>query len=335
MRAKRASEGEGPAGEPWVLPRFYPAIAEKRGSSRTASKSLSSLPPRRRAPAKLVCALQVRDPRLPVAVEHLEAGGVVVRLPFVRPALDRSVDELTRPVDLALVRVGEGGEDVLPGGGLEDLARLGSDREHRGVVLRGDRAALRSRPREDDRPRGRVDLVVAERERRASAEDDVHLLVAVLLGVLLDDALTRPGRVGVRPERADPEAPSHRPPDELALVDRQLLQLVHVRDLVSFTHSASLKARGRPGRSARPRRPALPGSRCRTNARTRPAIPRRSPAREPLAQLGREPVVDLDPLIPRRTAEQGVVEAVQAPELLDRERVVVDTEVDDRIVRPP
>src|SRR5438094_9229822 len=92
---------------------------------------------------------------------------------------------------------------------------------------------------EDDCAGGRVDLVVAERERRAAADDDVHLLVVVALGVLLDHPLAGVARVRVRAEGRDPEAAAHRPPDELAVVDRELLELVDVRDLVAVAHESS------------------------------------------------------------------------------------------------
>src|SRR6266516_1212647 len=62
--------------------------------------------------------------------------------------------------------------------------------------------------------------------------------VNVPLVVLLDHPLARPGRVRVRAERTDPEPAPHRPPDELPLVDRQLLELVDVRDLVTLAHLA-------------------------------------------------------------------------------------------------
>ena len=138
------------------------------------------------------------------------------------------VDHLARLLDLALLGVGERGEDVLPRRGLEDDARLRADREHGRVVLCGDRAALRPGPREDERARRRVDLVVAEREGRAAAEDDVHLLVAVLLVVLLDDALARPLAVyAFVPNALIPNCRRIGPPDELAAgFDRQLLELV-------------------------------------------------------------------------------------------------------------
>src|SRR5207245_8235829 len=93
-----------------------------------------------------------------------------------------------------------------------------------------------SRTDEDERSGGSVDLVVAESERRAAAEDDVHLLVAVSLVVLLDHALARLlGGVRVGAERRDAEAAAHGAPDELSARHRQRLQLVDVCDLVAHT----------------------------------------------------------------------------------------------------
>ena len=95
---------------------------------------------------------------------------------------------------------------------------------------------------EDDCAGGRVDLVVAERERRAAADDDVHLLVVVALEVLFDHPF--PGVAGVRigAEGGDPEPPADGPEDEGAvrIRDRQLLQLVDVHHLVAFARRAFL-----------------------------------------------------------------------------------------------
>ena len=209
-------------------------------------------------------------------------------LPFVGLALERAGDQLARLVDLALLRVGERREDVLPRGRLEDDARLRSDGEERCAVLGRDRAALRPRPCEDERSGRRVDLVVAERERRPAAQDDVHLLVAVLLVVLLDHALARLRRVRVGAERGDPEPPAHRPPDELAVVDRQLLQLVHVRDLVALAHPASLSASSTTGSirsipSTRSSRFSVPAQ----AAQRLGQFPVVAELGEPLGQLGR------------------------------------------------
>ena len=93
----------------------YPVIAETRGSSRTGSKSLSFAAISATCSAlELVGPLELGDPALVVAaVADLEAGGVVVALPLVRALLDRAVDHLRR-LGLALLSVGERGEDVLP-----------------------------------------------------------------------------------------------------------------------------------------------------------------------------------------------------------------------------
>src|SRR5437762_11957034 len=79
-------------------------------------------------------------------------------------------------------------EDVLPPRDLVRDSRLRPDREDGRVRLGRDRAALRARLRVDERPCWRVDLLVAENERRAAARHEVQLLVPVPLVVLLDDA---------------------------------------------------------------------------------------------------------------------------------------------------
>ena len=50
-----------------------------------------------------------------------------------------------------------------------------------------------------------VDLSAVEGERRPAADDDVHLLVAGSLRVLLDDRVSGLAGVRVRPEGADPD----------------------------------------------------------------------------------------------------------------------------------
>jgi hypothetical protein len=110
---------------------------------------------------------------------------------------------------------------------------LGADREDRRVRLGRDRAALRSGLRVDERAGRRVDLVVPEDERRASAYDEVQLLVSVFLVVLLDDALVSLlGRIGVRAEGGDSEPAPDRPPEEALVVDRKAVELVEVCDFV-------------------------------------------------------------------------------------------------------
>src|SRR5262249_50657225 len=85
----------------------------------------------------------------------------------------------------------------------------------------------------DERAGGSVDLLVAEDERRAAARDEVQLLVAVLLVVLLDDALRAllPG-VRVCPEGSDAEPPAHRAPGEALVVDLDPVELVEVAPFV-------------------------------------------------------------------------------------------------------
>src|SRR5581483_7947823 len=53
--------------------------------------------------------------------------------------------------------------------------------------------------------------------------------------------------------------------------------------------------------------------------------------RQPLADLAREPGLDLEPLLARRRAEQQQMLLVQPFELRDRGRVVVDAQVDDDV----
>ena len=166
-------------------------------------------------------------------VERLEAREVVVALPFAVVLGDELREVLAGRRLVAVPVVAEGDEDLLPLGDLVRDARLRADREHGRVRLGCDGPALRARLRVDERPGRGVDLVVAEDERRSAAGDEVELLVAVLLGVLLDDALVALlGRVRVRAEGGDPEAAPHRAPEEALVVDREAVELVEVRDFV-------------------------------------------------------------------------------------------------------
>src|SRR5689334_3364648 len=54
-------------------------------------------------------------------------------------------------------------------------------------------------------------------------------------------------------------------------------------------------------------------------------------AAQALVELGAKRVVDREPLVPWGRAEQRVVHAVDAPELDERLRVVVDPEVDEDV----
>ena len=86
-------------------------------------------------------------------------------------------------------------------------------------------------------------LVPVDREARAAAEDEIHLLVSELrLGVLLYHLAARSGRVGVDAECADVEAAPHRPPDETVIqLDAVELVDVGVRHPISSA-TAGLRA---------------------------------------------------------------------------------------------
>src|SRR5581483_11104914 len=52
---------------------------------------------------------------------------------------------------------------------------------------------------------------------------------------------------------------------------------------------------------------------------------------EPLADLRAERAVERQPVLARRHPEQAVVQLVDAPQLLDRLRMIVDTQIDDDV----
>src|SRR5581483_1995091 len=110
------------------------------------------------------------------------------------------------------------------------------DREDRRSGLFGERGPGRLRLHEDERALGRIDGVTAELEPRATAQDDVELLVALVLFVLRHQPIARlRGSPGIRSEGGDPEVVAHRPHVRpLPVVD--VLQLVNGRDLV-LAHS--------------------------------------------------------------------------------------------------
>src|SRR4029450_10141305 len=110
-----------------------------------------------------------------------------------------------RPVSI----VAEADEDLLPRRDLVRHARLRADREDGRVGLGRASAPPGARLRMDERAGRGVDLLVAEDECRPAAGHEIELLVAPLLGVLLDDPLRALlCRVRVRAARRDPE-PSH------------------------------------------------------------------------------------------------------------------------------
>src|SRR6059058_2737598 len=53
--------------------------------------------------------------------------------------------------------------------------------------------------------------------------------------------------------------------------------------------------------------------------------------REPLAQLVRQSLVDREPFLSRRLAEERLMQAVEPAKLLERPLVVLDPELDDRV----
>ena len=137
-----------------------------------------------------------------------------------------------RVVPPALAGGGDGGEHRLPRGRLVRRAGLAAEREHDRVVGQRDRAAPERRILHEDELAGaELVLVAVDREARATAEDEVDLLMTERrLGVLLDDLARRPGCVRVHAERTDVEPAPHGPPHE-AVVQLDPVELVdvHVR----------------------------------------------------------------------------------------------------------
>ena len=193
------------------------------------------------------------------------------------------------------------GEVVLPGRRLVRAARLAADRQHDGALLLLERDALHGRVAdEDDRAGRRVEILAVDRELRAAAEDDVHLLVpagaAAQLVVVLDDVLADAlARVDVRPERADPEPAPQRVPDDAR--DRDRVEVVEVHGLPTRRHrlrsSSSTTGSMRSAPFTRSSRFSMPAQRLERLAQRAVVA---EPC-EPLAQLGGELVVDLDPLV--------------------------------------
>ena len=122
---------------------------------------------------------------------------------------------------------------------------------------------------EDDGAGRRVQGLTVERERRAPAQDDVHLLVPKRrLGGLLDHVVAGVrGDVGVDPERTDAERPANRSPQECALHDGNRLDLLEP-DAPPGRHEATLPS-GTP-KAASPR-PSKSSCRARVPASRRSA----------------------------------------------------------------
>ncbi len=160
------------------------------------------------------------------------------------------------------VRVRE--SERVPTAGLERLADAAADDEDDRAVLGCDRGAMHLRRHEDERSRGRVGGLVADRERRASAHDDVQLLVAA---VLLVRRHQLPARVRLPcVDARGPEAEEVPDRDEGgALAMWSGLRLVEREDLVALAHAvASRRASSTTGSIASP--PSTRSSRFSTPA---------------------------------------------------------------------
>jgi hypothetical protein len=146
--------------------------------------------------------------------------------PRVRVPLEPFGDRPPGIVEPAEVDEPGGAKAVLPGGTLEPLT-FGTDRQDGRPGFGRMRDTMLSGLEEDERSRGRLELLVMGTESRAAPDDHVELLVGVL--VLFDDEVARlVAAVGVDAERVNPE----RVPDGLspqrAVQRRQRLDLVEV-----------------------------------------------------------------------------------------------------------
>ena len=100
----------------------------------------------------------------------------------------------------------------------------------------------------DERPDRRVGALVAERESRSAAQDDVQLLRPVFLTVRLDHvvafACTDPD---VEAERLEAKAPAKRPQDLRTRRRRQPVQVVDREDLVACVAHRARNSRSTTG----------------------------------------------------------------------------------------
>ena len=126
---------------------------------------------------------------------------------------------------------GDGGEHRLPGRDDVRLARLAAQRQHDGVAVERNSPSAERRLAQEDQLAG-TELVVraVDGEPGSTTQDEVDLLVPeAALGMLFDDLpADLMGRVRVDAERANPEVPTDRPPDE-AVRHLDRLELVDVR----------------------------------------------------------------------------------------------------------
>src|SRR6478735_12783729 len=174
------------------------------------------------------------------------AAGEVVERHRVRIRLDR----LAALRDHALVVARDPevvvGPPVLPAVNLERLAGCSADREHHRSRLLGERGP-HGRPGGDvdQRTLRRIDRVTADLEARASAHDEVELVLVafLILRVLGNDAVADVrAEPRVDAERGDAELVPH--PPGLRLLVTPVVEVVEARDLIPGCHQAtsSLKA---------------------------------------------------------------------------------------------
>ena len=226
----RAGAGEGAA----VRPRRRAALTNQAGEmpGDRGVKSKSRSPEAaffRRLGVQLHRRLQVRDRSIRVTEARLDARGVVVALPRVGMLADRLLHELpARARRCPARRMSRRRTHSSPRRRLEDDAPLCADRED-GRLMPPPRSRRAPCPGEhEDEPSGLcVDshtespsVNVGARPRRTT----YSLLVAVALESARFVSLF--GAVGVRPERGDVEAASHRRVDELTAVHGHGLKLV-------------------------------------------------------------------------------------------------------------
>src|SRR6185503_8514787 len=94
----------------------------------------------------------------------------------------------------------------LPAAAVERLADGAADSEHRSPRFLGERRPVRLRRAEHERAGRRVDVLAVDLEARTTAENDVELLVAWILGMSRHEPVANIRRgPGVRAERGDPK----------------------------------------------------------------------------------------------------------------------------------
>ena len=166
--------------------------------------------------AKLERLPEVPDGVVPPSALRLEAGEVVEARRALSELADPFLHDRDRLVVTALVGERRRLEGPFPARRSERLVRPAADREHERALFRGvGHAHDLGIGQVDERAGGRVDRLLAERESRAAADDDVDLLVTGALVVLLDDDVADLlGRVRVDAEGLDPEPAPDRPPLE-------------------------------------------------------------------------------------------------------------------------